>query len=196
MQRVPGEVELGQDLHRVVPQLAILTLGADPERGGDPVRLRPRRCADHDVLDDGHRRVEREVLERPCHPPPRDARRRDVEQVLALEAHHAPCGVIDPADDVEERRLSRSVRPDQATDLPGLDREREIVEGDDPPEADGDLFHLQQGHVSSPRTSRRNAWCVHVPRRTVATMSPRGEVLRFRSRDHCATSRRRLRTSL
>ena len=100
-------------------ELPILTLGPDAKRHGDPVRLRSRHGADHDVLDDAHGRKQREVLERARHASPRDTRRRDVEEVVALEADDAPRGVVDPADDVEERRLARSVRSDEATDPPG-----------------------------------------------------------------------------
>ena len=66
------------------------------------------------------------------------------EQRLAVELELAVVRRVEAGDDVERRRLAGAVRPDQARDLPRLDVERDAVEGDDAPEAQGDLPNRQQ----------------------------------------------------
>ncbi len=87
---------------------------------GSPDRSRPCPAtvrADHHVLEQRHRREQRQVLERAGDAEPGDAVRRHVEQVLAVEPHRARRRLVDAADDVEHRRLAGTVRTDQAADL-------------------------------------------------------------------------------
>ena len=134
MEGEPLELELGQDLHRFSAQLPVFLLGADAERRRDPVDLRARGGTDHDVVEDRHRRVEGKVLERARDPATGDAVGGDTQQVLVLEPHCPPRGVVDAADDVEQRGLPGAVRPDQPANLAAVDREGEVVESDDPSE--------------------------------------------------------------
>ena len=57
---------------------------------------------------------------------------------------------VDPADDVEHRRLAGPVGTDQPADVSRLDAEREAVEGDDPAEANRHLLHVDQRHSARP----------------------------------------------
>ena len=64
---------------------------------------------------------------------PRDAEpgqpvRAQVVVPAAVEQHLALVGPDEAAQDIEQRRLARPVRPDHAEDLPGLNRERYGVE--------------------------------------------------------------------
>jgi len=53
-------------------------------------------------------------------------------------------------DEVDQRRLAGSVGADQAEDRPGLDRERDVIDGVDTPEVAADLSELKQrGHAIS-----------------------------------------------
>jgi hypothetical protein len=101
-------------------------------------------CAHPDVVEDRHRRKERDVLERPRDSQPDDPVRRRVEQVLAHE-HHAPrLRPVQARDDVERRRLACAVRTDQAHDLALVGVERDAVERDDAAEARGDVLDGEQ----------------------------------------------------
>ena len=53
----------------------------------------------------------------------------------AAEAHAAGVGADEAADDVEQRRLARAVGADDADDLARRDRQRDVVEGGQPAEA-------------------------------------------------------------
>src|SRR2546421_1818120 len=48
---------------------------------------------------------------------------------LAAKAHAAGVEALEPGDAVEERRLARAVGADEAVDAPGLERERDVVDG-------------------------------------------------------------------
>ena len=51
--------------------------------------------------------------------------------------------LVDAADDVEQRRLAGAVRPDQPTDLAGLDREGQLVQRHDAAEAHAHLADVE-----------------------------------------------------
>ena len=55
----------------------------------------------------------------------------------------AVVGAHEAADDVEERRLAGAVGPDDADDLAGRDRQRDLLEGRQPAEADRDRVDAQ-----------------------------------------------------
>ncbi len=105
-------------------------------------------CPNLDVVEDGHAPEQRKVLERPPDSEPGDPVRRSLEQVVALE-ENAPGGrAVEARQAIEQGRLARSVRPDQADDLTRLDIERDIVECDDPAEANGDVPDAQDWHAT------------------------------------------------
>ena len=57
------------------------------------------------------------VLERPREPFPPAPEGRPTRHVPLLEQHAAARGTVEAAEDVDERRLARAVRADQADDL-------------------------------------------------------------------------------
>jgi hypothetical protein len=58
----------------------------------------------------------------------------------AGRGENAPGGrTVEARQAIEQGRLAGSVRPDQADDLTRLDIERDVVEGDDPAEANSDI---------------------------------------------------------
>ena len=95
-----------------------------------------------------HRRLveQLDVLEGPRDPQRGDLVRRARQDALALEAYVALGGVVEPRDQVEDRRLAGPVRPDQREDLALLDGERNLVDRHDAAEAQGDVVDLEQAH--------------------------------------------------
>ena len=59
----------------------------------------------------------------------------DAEEVASVEEDLAAVRLVEPRDDVEERRLAGAVGPDQAADLAQLEVEGDSVERDDTPES-------------------------------------------------------------
>jgi hypothetical protein len=96
-------------------------------------------AADHDVLQHRHAAEEAEILEGAADAERGDAVARRLRQASPLEENTAAIEAVEPAEAVEERRLARAVRSDEAADLPGFDREGDAVERDDPAEADRDI---------------------------------------------------------
>ena len=79
--------------------------------------------------------------------------------------------LVDPADDVEHRRLAGPVGTDQPADVTGLDAERQAVEGDDAAEANRHLLHVDQRHSARPHVCDRHRRIIVVgpiPEATVA----------------------------
>ena len=75
-----------------------------------------------------------------------DLVRRELQQVLAVVEDRAGIRLVESRDDVEGRRLARAVGPDQAEDLTLGDVERDVVEGDDAPEAASEVLDGEQRH--------------------------------------------------
>ena len=55
-------------------------------------------------------------------------------------------GRIDAGDQIEDRRFPGAVRTDHRDDRPGVDREVEIVDGDEPAEALRHVREFEQRH--------------------------------------------------
>src|SRR5262249_51054841 len=131
----------------------------DVERG-QRLRLRPLATAgvgaDEDVLEDGHRPEELDVLERPRDALADDARRRLAQERRAVERHRPRVRRVEPGDDVERGGLAGAVRADQPRDLPALDVERDAVESDDATEAKGDVLDSEQRHRDNPKRVSRS----------------------------------------
>ncbi len=83
------------------------------------------------------------------------ARRIDVVIVEPLQIEalavgmgelHQPFGrLVEAGDAVEHRGLAGAVRPDQRGDVVAADRERDVVDGEQPAEAHGQVLDLEQG---------------------------------------------------
>ena len=74
---------------------------------------------------------------------------------IAGEAHLTALGPIEPGQDVDERRLPRSVRPDHAVNGAGPDLHRQTIEGDEPAEYLAQARDLDQ----RPATARHLPAC-------------------------------------
>ena len=125
----------------VVERLQRLTAAA-PLRERAHARVR----ADEEVLEDGHVLEEDDVLERARDAEPDDAVRRRASQVLAVEHDASLVRAVEARDEVEERCLARAVRADQPADLPGVELQRHVGEGEDAAEPPRDVLYRQERH--------------------------------------------------
>src|SRR5207249_11762932 len=91
--------------------------------------------------------------------------------VLTEEPDPPPLRPIEARDEIEQRRLPRSVRPDETDQLVGGDRERDVVDGHDAAEALAQLAECQQGGRAHARRSSDGACrgTSRAPRRRRAT---------------------------
>jgi hypothetical protein len=112
-------------------------------------------AADQDVLQHRHGAEETEILEGAADAERGDAVARRLEQRDALELDGPLVELIEPAEAVEQRRLARAVRADEAADLAALDVEGDAVEGDDAAEALGDAGYAEQRLPLAARQRRR-----------------------------------------
>jgi hypothetical protein len=85
-------------------------------------------------------------MERPRDAAGRDRARAQPGDRLAVENDAAGARRVDPGDQVEHRRLARTVGSDHRDDRTGFDRKIEPVDGDEPAEALGHAFERQQRH--------------------------------------------------
>ncbi|HEY8836316.1 MAG TPA: hypothetical protein VIO16_01290 [Dehalococcoidia bacterium] len=76
------------------------------------IGMYPRRLSDEQVVEDGHRLEELEVLEGTRDAVSDDVFGRSPKHVDAVEADSAAVGVIEPPDAVEYGGLARAVRAD------------------------------------------------------------------------------------
>jgi hypothetical protein len=72
--------------------------------------------------------------------------RRDLGDVLVAEEQLSPRRIVDPADEVEDRRLPGAIGPDDGEDLARLHLEAHPVERLDPAEVDGELARREERH--------------------------------------------------
>src|SRR5687767_623852 len=139
--------EPGRDVFRQMTEVDELesVVSAAPAIGlAEPARARVR--ADEDVLEHRHPGEERDVLERPCDAAADDLVWGEPQQIFAVVENRAGIRLVESRDDVEGRRLARAVRADQAEDLTLGDVERDVVEGDDSPEAASEVLDGEQRH--------------------------------------------------
>ena len=87
---------------------------------------------DQEVLPHGELREELDALERATDAALRATVHAEAAHVLAVQPDRAAVGAEHAEHAVEEGRLAGAVRPDQPDALALLDREVEVVEGDDP----------------------------------------------------------------
>jgi len=121
--RVLRDPDIGERLERVA---ALLPLAL--QAGGDV------RAHEH-VLEHGQVREQLEVLEGTRDPEADDATRPHAPQRAAVEENVPGVEPVEARDRVEGSRLAGAVRADQAHDRAFGDLERDVVERDDPAEA-------------------------------------------------------------
>jgi len=115
---------------------------AAPLREGAHLRVGP----DEQVFEHRHVLEEHDVLEGARDSQSHDPVRRRPNQVLAVEEDAAAVRAIQPRDQIEERRLSGTVRPDQPDDLSFLHRKRDVGQRDDAAEPPRDLLNRKKRH--------------------------------------------------
>ena len=114
-------------------------------------------AADQDVLH--HVRVveQLDVLERPRDAEPGDPVRRQLGDVLPVEHQPPGGGRIDAADQVEDRRLARAVRPDDGKHLPRPHLEAHALHRADAAEIDADILGVEQAHGDGSNNDRQDS---------------------------------------
>ncbi len=96
--------------------------------------------AEHHVLERGQRRREREVLLHHAHGAPEGPGERRPKG-----AHRALVGWEQSRGDPEQRRLAGAVLADDGVDLPDLERQRDVVDGEHRAEALADPLDGERG---------------------------------------------------
>ena len=96
--------------------------------------------ADHDVVEHGKRQAHARTLKRASNPRPIDRLRRRRSDVFAGEVDLACFRAVEAGYDIEQGRLSRTIRSDQADDLAIAHREVHTIERDHAAEAAGKAF--------------------------------------------------------
>src|SRR5207237_10332683 len=97
------------------------------------------------------------VLEGARDAAPRNLVGAQAVQTLPLKKYVTRRRLIDSGQKVEDRRLARAVRPDEAVNLPPLDGHVQVVDGDEAAQADPGLVGAQDGFVigGAPLRARR-----------------------------------------
>src|SRR6202021_1642839 len=88
-------------------------------------------AADADVVEHRHGAKQREILEGAADADRRHAVRREPEDAAPIEDDVTLFRRVEAAKAVEQRGLAGAVRPDQAEQLAGADREGDALERDD-----------------------------------------------------------------
>ena len=104
---------------------------------------RARLDAEDDVLGDGQRRHEHEVLVHHADAAAIASRAEANVDRLAVQRGSRPRPGGEPVEDVHQRRLAGAVLAEQRMDLAAADVEVDVVVGDDPRVALGDAAHLE-----------------------------------------------------
>ena len=130
----PGEADPGELAHRLGEALPLFA-AVEPEAGRQQAGAGTAVGAEGDVVEQAHLRPELDVLEgarqaEPGEPPLREGRDVAAEKLDPARRHRQGS-----RQQVEQGRLARPVRADQADDLAGADLEADVVDGDQPAEA-------------------------------------------------------------
>ena len=121
--------------------------------------------ADEQVLEHGRVLEQLDVLERAGDAEAGDLVRRAPAEVDAVELDRSRRRRVEPADEVEDRRLAGAVRADQREHLAARDVEGHAVDGADAAEADAEVLDREQrGHFSR-SDLRKLFWRWNMPRR-------------------------------
>ena len=112
--------------------------GAERVADRDPTLERYGNC-----LLDGHGREQSGVLKRAAQAEPGPARRPGPGDIETVESHASFVRVGEAGYEIEERRLSRTIRPDDPNDFARRNRQRDVVDGADTAEADGKALRLE-----------------------------------------------------
>src|SRR4029078_12466978 len=112
-----------------LPRFLLLALQPrEAEDGAPDAPFEPAVHGHEDVLERRHVVEEADVLERARHTERRHLVRRQPADRRVLEDDTARGRLVDPGEDIEESRLARAVRTDQAYDRPVRDDEVHVVD--------------------------------------------------------------------
>src|SRR5262249_37413664 len=126
-----GEVAEPEQLLGLAPRLAFLKAETrSPDDAPDDPSPQSRVHPHQNVLERSHLPEQADVLESAADPAFGDVMRWLAGEVVAVEDDLTGRRGIDAGDHVEEGRLARSVRADQAHDRPPRDREVDVVDGE------------------------------------------------------------------
>src|SRR5262249_4747643 len=115
------------------------------------------------VLENRHPAEELRSLKGARDPLSRDPVRAEAKEFSPLEAYLPLLRPVETAHDIEQSALTGSVRPDEPADFSGLDIHRDILQGHDAPERDGDLAQAKDGHRESGRRGSGAAFRARPP---------------------------------
>ena len=111
--------------------------------------------ADQQVLQQRGIGEQLDVLEGARDPQPGDHMRRRAGDVLPVKQQLAFGGIIDPADQIEDRGLAGAIRADDREDLTFLDSEAHRIDRADTAEPDRDFLGVEQVLISAAPIGRR-----------------------------------------
>jgi hypothetical protein len=100
------------------------------------------------VIEHAHRAEQFGRLVRPRDAGARDRPGRSASKLPVTQPHAAAVRPIKPANDIEDRRLARTVRPYDAGDLAWLRREAEVGRGLYPAEGDAHTGHFERRRLA------------------------------------------------
>ena len=124
---------------------------AGAEQAGQQALLLVLLQKDQEVVEHAETRKHADLLERAGDPQPRHPVARGVGQIAAAEEHLPTVSGDITGHAVEQRRLTRAVRADQADELTALDPEVHLVDGRDADEALDQTANLEQRHQPADR---------------------------------------------
>ena len=135
----------GEGLHGPFPRpLLFSPLMRQTESAGPQSGALVPMAADENVLEHGHVGVDAQVLEGAGHAETGGVRGREMSDIPAGETYGTRGQLLQPADRVEERRLAGPVRADERDDPSGRHLKRDLIDGFQAPEVDGEVLDLQE----------------------------------------------------
>jgi hypothetical protein len=99
----------------------------------------------HDILQHRHGLEQGEILERAPNPERRDMIGSQRQERPIFEKDFSAGWGIQPAEAVEEGRFARTVRADEADNVPLCHIKRDVIQRDDAPELDCQVLDTQDG---------------------------------------------------
>ena len=143
-------IEVGQDRHGAIAQGALVPVAAgQAERRGKEACLGAAGRPGHDVLQYGHAGEQPHALQGAGDAQTSQLVRLEPLEPLAAPAQDALVGIDEPADDVEQGRLTGAVGADHPQHLTRLDEQRHGVQRRQAAEADRDAVHVEASRAAA-----------------------------------------------
>ena len=129
LMRHVAEADPPQLRHRLVARASLLG-AVEPECAGEEPGPGARIGAEHHVVEHRHAAPQLDVLERPGDAGPGDPSLPRGRDIAAAESHAAAVGPGRAGDEIEHRALAGAVRSDQREDFARVEREADLIDGD------------------------------------------------------------------